>query len=64
MWSCDLGYLDIAHNLRAILEIINSAHHINVITIRPHPRPLIGNDYSKDLVAYVKGLDLLELIAS
>lgn len=64
MWSRDLGYLNTAHNLRTILEVMNSAHYIDVITIRSHPRSLTRYDYSKDLVAYIKGLDLLEPIAS
>lgn len=61
-WLCNLGYIDMTYNFRAILQVLKSAYHINVTTLKPRPRPPTRQHYisiSKDLATYVKDLDLI-----
>lgn len=61
MRLCNLNYIDMAYNLQEILQVINLAHCINTITLRPCLRFLIGQHYFKNLATYTKSLDLTNI---
>lgn len=56
-WSYDLDYIDTAHNLQVILQVMNLIQRIDVTTLGFCPKPLTNQYYSKDLATYTEVSD-------
>lgn len=59
-WSCYFGYINIAYNFRAILDVMDLAHCIDTTNIKPCLRRLISQNYTltfEDLATYAKDSD-------